>query len=91
MDKPKIGAGHLDGMLRKGFKELGAGLIPAFPGHAPVIEESGVFGNLTPGEIADAKGKEAELDANQEPGRQSSWTPRRDLGGDDKNRGMERG
>lgn len=54
MGDEKIGAGHADGMLRKGFKEIGP-VFQAFPDSIRSPEEPGVFGNLTPGEIRDAK------------------------------------
>jgi hypothetical protein len=64
--QPKIGSGHAQAWLRQGLKELGQ-YVPAFGPGQHVVEEPGLFGNLTPGEVA--KGKEADvlLDRNQEP------------------------
>jgi hypothetical protein len=64
--RPKIGAGHLEGMIRQGHKEI-AQILPAFNNGQHIVEEPGIFGNLTPGEVADGKEKDLELDRNQEP------------------------
>jgi hypothetical protein len=54
--KQKLGAGHAKGMMRQGAKEI-AQVLPAFPAHGvQPIEEAGVFGNLTPQEVAQDKG-----------------------------------
>ena len=54
--KQKIGAGHLKGMARSGFKELGQAL-PAFPAQGiQPVEEAGIAGNATPYEVAQEKG-----------------------------------
>lgn len=57
----KMGAGHFQGWFRQGGKEL-AQALPAFPDSVRVVEEPGVFGNLTPQEIVDGKGKESDYD-----------------------------
>ena len=59
----KIGAGHLEGMIRSGVKEL-AQILPAFPGHGvQPVEEPGIAGNLTPQEIVHGKSQyESMLD-----------------------------
>ncbi|HEY4309320.1 MAG TPA: hypothetical protein VGN12_07695 [Pirellulales bacterium] len=57
----KIGAGHLEGMLRKGFKEIGP-VFQAFPDSIKSPEETGVFGNLSPQEIVDGKKTDAVYD-----------------------------
>lgn len=54
--KQKIGAGHAKAMIRTGFKEAGQA-IPAFPSQGiQPVEEAGLFGNLTPQEVAKDKG-----------------------------------
>ena len=50
----RVGDGHAGGMARAGLKELAAAL-PAFPDHQRVVEEPGVFGNPTQGEVARAR------------------------------------
>jgi hypothetical protein len=72
MDQPaqaKIGAGHFQAWLRQGFKEV-AQVLPAFNQGQHIVEEPGLFGNLTPGEIAKGKEQEMQLDGNQEPAKQ---------------------
>jgi hypothetical protein len=66
---PKIGAGHAHAWLRQGAKEL-AQFLPAFNNGQHVVEEPGLAGNLTPGEVAKGKEDDLELDRNQEPARQ---------------------
>jgi len=45
----KIGEGHAEAMLRKGFKEIGQALQAFPPGQGiQLTEEPGVFGNPTP-------------------------------------------
>ncbi len=52
----KIGSGHVQAMGRAGLKEL-AQVLPAFPGHSvQPVEEAGLAGNLTPGEVSEQKG-----------------------------------
>lgn len=47
----KIGSGHVDGMLRSGFKEL-AQVLPAFPSHSvQPVEEAGIAGNPTQADV----------------------------------------
>jgi hypothetical protein len=71
-EKPKIGAGHLEAMLRAGAKEL-TQVLPAFPGHTvQPVEEPGLTGNLTPQEIVQGKSQyESMLD-----GYAQRWTGR---------------
>jgi hypothetical protein len=66
---PVLGEGHATAMLRQGFKELTHGLLPAFPQHGHVVEEPGLLGNPTQGEVAKARDENLVLDANQEPAR----------------------
>ena len=61
MAKEKYGAGHAEGMLRKGFKEIGP-VFKAFPDSISSPEETGVFGNLTQKEIQATKGKETSYE-----------------------------
>jgi hypothetical protein len=58
MAKAKWGAGHAQGMLRKGFKEIEP-VLRAFPDSIRSPEEPGVFGNLTPQEVQETKGKDS--------------------------------
>lgn len=61
MAQQKIGAGHVNAMIRAGAKEL-AQMLPAFPTHGiQPVEEPGLAGNLTPQEVANDKGYEAFL------------------------------
>ncbi len=53
----KIGAGHLQGMVRSGAKEF-AQILPAFPESVRPVEEPGLAGNLTPQEVLHDKGKD---------------------------------
>jgi hypothetical protein len=60
-EQPKIGAGHVEAMLRAGTKEL-AQVLPAFPGHGvQPVEEPGLAGNLTPQEIVHGKSQYESL------------------------------
>ena len=67
--QPKIGAGHAHAWLRQGGKEL-AQILPAFNHGQHIVEEPGLAGNLTPGEVAKGKEEDVQLDRNQEPARQ---------------------
>jgi hypothetical protein len=67
--QPKIGSGHAQAWLRQGLKELGQ-YLPAFGPGQHVVEEPGLFGNLTPGEVAKGKEQDVVLDRNQEPAQQ---------------------
>jgi hypothetical protein len=58
-DNLKIGRGHFMAWVREGFKELTHMLLPAFPQGQHVIEEPGLFGNPTQGEVA--RGRQDEL------------------------------
>jgi hypothetical protein len=57
-DKPWIGEGHFEAWIRQGFKELTHMLLPAFPAGQHIVEEQGLFGNPTPGEVQ--KGREGQ-------------------------------
>jgi hypothetical protein len=80
-EQPKIGAGHVEAMLRAGTKEL-AQILPAFPGHGvQPVEEPGLAGNLTPQEIVHGKSQyESMLDGYAARG----------AGQDQQERGIER-
>ncbi len=67
--QPKIGAGHAHAWLRQGAKEL-AQFLPAFNNGQHVVEENGLFGNITPGEVVRGKEDDLQLDRNQEPAKQ---------------------
>ena len=49
-DGAKFGAGHAQAMFRQGLKELRA--VVTFEGSAAQPTEYGIFGTLTPGEVA---------------------------------------
>jgi hypothetical protein len=53
-----IGRGHFTAWVREGFKELTHLLLPAFPQGHHVIEEPGLWGNPTQGEVA--RGRQGE-------------------------------
>jgi hypothetical protein len=54
--KRKIGQGHPIAMLRLGLKELTHNILPAFPNQGQhLIEEPGLWGNPTQGEVAKAR------------------------------------
>jgi hypothetical protein len=54
--KRKIGEGHLAAMARLGHKELTHNILPAFPHQGQhLIEEPGLWGNPTQGEVAQAR------------------------------------
>ena len=52
-DDLKIGRGHFTAWFRQGFKELTHLLLPAFPQGQYVVEEPGLWGNPTQGEVAE--------------------------------------
>ncbi len=58
-DDLHIGRGHFMAWVREGFKELTHMLLPAFPQGQHVIEEPGLWGNPTQGEVA--RGRQDEL------------------------------
>jgi hypothetical protein len=58
-DNLHIGRGHFMAWIREGFKELTHMLLPAFPQGQHVIEEPGLWGNPTQGEVA--RGRQDEL------------------------------
>lgn len=62
--RPKFGAGHVGAMARQGLKELRAALYPE--SNVAQGQEYGLYGTLTPGEVADTR-KQEERDANEEP------------------------
>jgi hypothetical protein len=78
--KQKIGAGHVKAMARQGAKEI-AQVLPAFPAHGvQPVEEAGVFGNLTPQEVAKDKGAyETMLGRYSSRGEQEQQASNRDL------------
>ena len=56
MSDRKIGEGHLGAMGRLGYKELTHNILPAFPHQGQhIIEEPGLMGNPTQGEVAQAR------------------------------------
>ena len=75
-----IGQGHFTAWLREGFKEVTHLLLPAFPAGQSIIEEPGLFGNPTQGEVA--RGRQDQDQArqqvaalNEEPLQTRSQTP----------------
>lgn len=68
MSKEKFGAGHASAMARQGLRELrGALYTQSNVAQAP---DYGIYGNKTPGEIADERdpsGGAREQSADQEP------------------------
>ena len=54
-DKPKIGAGHMEAMLRAGAKELSQALVALPDSNIRPVEEPGLYGNLTPQEVVQGK------------------------------------
>ncbi len=54
-DNLHIGQGHFMAWVRQGFKELTHLLLPAFPQGQHVVEEPGLWGNPTQGEVAGAR------------------------------------
>ena len=68
MSKEKFGAGHASAMARQGLRELrGALYTQSNVAQAP---DYGIYGNKTPGEIADERSAETapvEKSADQEP------------------------
>jgi len=65
MDR-KIGEGHLSAMARLGLKELRNALNPSRESIAD--QEIGLFGTLTQGEIADARGGPGHGPEQEAPG-----------------------
>jgi hypothetical protein len=59
----RIGDGHFTAWFRQGFKELTHMLLPAFPQGQHIVEEPGLFGNPTQGEVA--RGREDQPSARQ--------------------------
>jgi hypothetical protein len=60
----KIGAGHAGAMFRQGLAELRGAMYPESNVAQPA--QYGLYGTLTPGEVAAAK-KEHVRDGNEEP------------------------
>lgn len=67
---PKIGAGHASAMWRQGLAELRAAFYPESNIAQPT--QYGIYGTLTPGEVADSRKPEAERDHDEEPHRASA-------------------
>jgi hypothetical protein len=63
-DNLHIGEGHFAAWIRQGFKELTHQLLPAFPQGQHVVEEPGLVGNPTQGEVA--RGRQDEQPSKQE-------------------------
>jgi hypothetical protein len=59
----RIGDGHFTAWFRQGFKELTHMLLPAFPQGQHIVEEPGLWGNPTQGEVA--RGREDQPSARQ--------------------------
>jgi hypothetical protein len=59
-----IGEGHFTASMRQGFKEVTHLLLPAFPAGQQIIEEPGLFGNPTQGEVA--RGRQDKEPAKQQ-------------------------
>lgn len=64
-DKPKFGAGHAGAMWRQGLSELRNGFYPE-SNIARGQVEYGIWGTLTPGEVARER-DESVRDLNNEP------------------------
>lgn len=62
--EPKIGAGHASAFFRQGLRELRGAIYPE--SNVAQQPEYGLYGTLTPGEIADAR-QDRDLNANEEP------------------------
>ena len=56
-NNPKIGAGHLAGMARQGLRELRSAMYDGSNVAQP--PDLGIYGNATPGEVADARRPDA--------------------------------
>jgi len=82
-EKTKIGAGHASAMLRLGLKELREAVNPSKESVAR--EELGLYGTLTPGEIAAQKENQETSILNEihdlmsNPPRQQKEPPSNDL------------
>jgi hypothetical protein len=75
-EKPKIGAGHAAAMGRLGLKELRNALNPSREGAAD--SEIGLYGTMTQGEIAMARGSygtDPEQEKRQEQNGQEQAAP----------------
>lgn len=59
----RIGDGHFTAWFRQGFKELTHLLLPAFPRGQHIVEEPGLWGNPTQGEVV--RGREDQPSARQ--------------------------
>lgn len=69
-NNPKIGAGHASAMWRQGLAELRAAFYPESNIAQPT--QYGIYGTLTPGEVADSRKPEAGRDRDEEPHRASA-------------------
>ena len=65
----KIGEGHGGAWMRQGLRELRGALYPQ--SNVAQAPEYGLYGTMTPGEIAEARRPDAEPSLEEEP-RQSS-------------------
>lgn len=72
LDNFRIGDGHFMAWIRLGFKEVTHMLLTAFPQGQHIIEEPGLWGNPTQGEVATARkedqaAKQRVAALNEEP------------------------
>lgn len=66
MKDPKIGAGHLAAMGRLGLHELRSAFYPE--SNVAQRSEYGLYGTMTPGEVAEARRPDEESSPNKEEG-----------------------
>ena len=71
MSDRKVGDGHAMGMGRLGMKEFTHGILPAFPQGHQIIEEPGLVGNPTQGEVAQARRGAGDGPEQESPGKMS--------------------
>ncbi len=72
--KPKIGMGHANAMLRQGLAELRASLYTG--SNIAQQPEYGLYGHQTPGEIAeDRKPDPTQIDPNRSPDEEPTNSP----------------
>lgn len=69
-DKPKYGEGHAEAMFRQGLSELRASMYPD-SNIARGQVEYGIWGTLTPGEVAQDR-RESVRDLNDDPNQSRS-------------------
>ncbi len=66
----KIGAGHAAAMARQGLRELRAAVYPE--SNVAQHPEMGVYGSLTPGEVADSRKRDSvERDSDYDHGEEA--------------------